>query len=192
MSQLDRLGAVFRREEHSPPVSHRHPLRSRSAALFSPRFALVIAAVAGTAAVATGCAAGDGAETLQIRPNFAAGPAATVQALDMVVVVDPATGTAQVTGTVVNNGDQPAHAVRRHRQRQVRVRHRRQPGPRRALGAEPGRAERPEDGAANSGSVPGHNSPVALSFASGAAISVAASTESNTGIYQQFQPSSAS
>ncbi|MEY9887242.1 hypothetical protein ABIA35_001602 [Catenulispora sp. MAP12-49] len=158
----------------------------------SMRIALVIAAVAGTAAVATGCAAGGGAETLQIQPNFAAGASGDLQALDMVVVVDPATGTAQVTGTVVNNGDQAAQLsgvtvngksvsvsggnldLAAHSALNLAAPN----GPKMVLN--------------NSGSVPGHNSPVALTFAGGAAISVTASTESNTGVYQQFQPSSAS
>lgn len=175
-----------------PPVSRRHPLRSRSAALFSPRFALIIAAAAGTAAVATGCAAGDGAATLQIRPNFAAGSNGTVQALDMVVVVDPATGAAQVTGTVVNNGDQPATLSGvTVNGKSVAV-----TGGSLDLGAHSAlnlaAPSGPKIVLANSGSVPGHNTPVALSFAGGGSISVAASTEANTGIYQQFQPSTTS
>jgi len=158
----------------------------------STRIALVIAAVAGTAAVATGCAAGDGAATLQIQPNFPAGASGDIQALNMVVVVDPATGAAQLTGTVVNNGDQPATLsgvtvngksvgvtgggvpVGAHAALNLAA----PAGPKMVLG--------------HSGLVPGHNSPVALTFSTGASISVAASTEPNTGIYQQFQPSSGS
>ena len=158
----------------------------------STRIALVIAAVAGTAAVATGCAAGDGAATLQIQPNFAHGAAGDVQALNMVVVVDPATGAAQLTGAVVNNGDSATTlsgvtvngksvavsggglAVAAHSAVNL------------AAPSGPGLV------LAKSGSVAGHNSPVALSFSGGQSISVAASTEDNTGIYQQFQPSSAS
>lgn len=173
-----------------PPVSHRHPLRSRSATL--RKMGLIIAAVTGTAAVATGCAAGGGAATLQIQPNFAAGAAGDVQALDMVVVVDPATDAAQVTGTVVNNGDQSTTlsgvtvngksvgvsggglTVAPHSALNLAAPN----GPKMVL--------------TDSGSTAGRNSPVALTFAGGATISVAASTEANTGIYQQFQPSSAS
>jgi hypothetical protein len=158
----------------------------------SNRIALVIAAVAGTAAAATGCAAGGGAATLQIQPDFAAGASGDIQALNMVVVVDPATGAAQVTGTVVNNGDRAATlsgvtldgksvsvsggglAVAPHAALNLAA------------------ASGPSLVLAHSGSLAGHISPVALSFASGATISVAASTEANTGIYQQFQPSSAS
>ncbi|MEY9925954.1 hypothetical protein ABH926_000574 [Catenulispora sp. GP43] len=158
----------------------------------SMRIALVIAAVAGTAAVATGCAAGGGAATLQIQPNFAAGASGDLQALDMVVVVDPATGTAQVTGTVVNNGDQPAELSG------VTVNGKSVPvtGGSLDLGAHSALNLAAPNGPKmvlnNSGSVPGHNSPVALTFSGGAAISVAAETEANTGIYGQFQPSSAS
>lgn len=158
----------------------------------STRIALVIAAVAGTAAVATGCAAGGGAATLQIQPNFAAGASGDIQALNMVVVVDPATGAAQVTGTVVNNGDQAATLSG------VTLNGKSVPVSGGGLAVAPHAAVNlaapsgPTLVLTNSGSLAGHNTPVALSFASGATISVAASTEANTGIYQQFQPSSAS
>ena len=158
----------------------------------SIRIALVIAAAAGTAAVATGCAAGGGAATLQIQPNFAAGSNGSVQALDMVVVVDPKTGAAQVTGTVVNNGDQPTTLSGvTVNGKSVAV-----SGGSLDLGAHAAlnlaAPNGPKMVLTDSGSIPGRNSPVALSFASGASISVAASTEANTGIYQQFQPSSSS
>ncbi|GAA1979509.1 hypothetical protein [Catenulispora subtropica] len=159
----------------------------------SNRIALVIAAVAGTAAVATGCAAGPGAATLQIQPNFAAGAAGDVQAQNMVVVVDPATGAAQVTGTVINNGDQAATLTG------VSLN-----GKAVSLGSAAGLTVAPHASLnlaaptgpkvvlAASGAKAGHNSPVSLTFAGGAAISVAAQTEPNTGIYQQFQPSATS
>jgi hypothetical protein len=110
----------------------------------------------------------------------------------MVVVVDPGTGAAQVTGTVVNNGDQSATVsavtvngksvpvsgggltVPAHSTLNLAA----PTGPKMVLN--------------DSGSTPGKNSPVALTFSGGATISVAAETEPNTGIYQQFQPSSAS
>ena len=156
----------------------------------SPRIALLIAAAAGTAAVATGCAAGPGAATLQIQPNFAAGSSGDLQAQNVVVVVDPATGAAQLTGTVVNNGDQPAtlSAVTLDGKSVSVAGGGLNVGPHAALNlAAP---SGPKMVLADSGSSPGRNSPVALSFSSGATISVAASTEANTGIYQQFQPSS--
>ena len=173
-----------------PPASHRHPLRSRSATLY--KMGLIIAAVAGTAALSTGCAAGGGAASLQVQPNFAAGSSGDFQAQDMVVVVDPNTGAAQVTGTVVNNGDQPTTLSG------VTVNGKSVPVSGGSLDLAPHSAlnlaapNGPKMVLNNSGSTPGHNSPVALTFGSGATISVAASTESNTGIYQQFQPSSAS
>ena len=173
-----------------PPVTHHRPLRSRFAALFPMRFALVIAAAAGTAAVATGCAAGPGAATLQIQPNFAAGAAGDVQALNVVVVVDPATGAAQLTGTVVNNGDQAAtltgasvngKAVALGGSSSLSV------APHAALNlAAP---SGPKLAVANSGSTAGHISPVSLTFADGKAISLSVPAEPNTGIYQQFEPS---
>lgn len=159
----------------------------------SNRIALIIAAAAGTAAVATGCAAGPNAATLQIQPNFAAGSAGAVQALNLVVVVDPATGAAQLTGTVVNNGDQAttltgvslngksvpvnsggglfvgAHAA---------VNLAAPTGPKVVLAA--------------SGIKPGHNAPVALTFTGGTAISVAAQTEPNNGVYSEFHPAAVS
>lgn len=158
----------------------------------SNRIALVIAAFAGTAAVATGCAAGAGAATLQIQPNFAAGANGDLQAQNMVVVVDPATGAAQVTGTVINNGDHAATLSG------VTVNGKSVSVSGGGLAVAPHSAVNlaapsgPSLVLANSGSLAGHNSPVALTFASGASITVAASTEDNTGIYQQFQPSSAS
>ena len=158
----------------------------------STRIALVIAAVAGTAAVSTGCAAGDGAATLQIQPNFATGTSGDVQALNMVVVVDPATNAAQVTGTVVNNGDDPATLSG------VTVDGKSVSVASAGLALAPHSAlnlaapSGPKMVLTDSTSVAGHISPVALSFAGGATISVAASTEANTGIYQQFQPSSSS
>ncbi|MFL6115462.1 MAG: hypothetical protein ACJ786_29565 [Catenulispora sp.] len=172
------------------PVSHRRPFRGRYAALFPRRIALVIAAAAGTAAVATGCAAGPGAATLQIQPNFAAGRAGDVQALDVVVVVDPATGAAQLTGTVVNNGDAATTLTG------VSVNGRSVPvnsggglfvGAHAALNlAAPAG---PKVVLTRSGVEPGHNAPVSLTFAGGTAISVAAQTEPNDGVYAQFQPS---
>jgi hypothetical protein len=158
----------------------------------SNRIALVIAAVAGTAAVATGCAAGGGAETLQIQPNFAAGAAGDIQALNMVVVVDPSTGAAQVTGTVVNNADQAATLSG------VTVNGKSVGVSGGGLTLAPHSAlnlaapNGPKMVLADSGSTAGRNSPVALTFAGGATISVAASTEADTGDYAQFQPSSAS
>lgn len=159
----------------------------------SIRIALVIAGFAGTAAVATGCAAGAGAATLQVQPNFAAGAAGEVQALNMVVVVDPATGAAQLTGTVVNNGDQAAtltgvslngKAVPLSGSAGLSV------APHAALNlAAP---SGPKIALANSGSKAGHISPVSLTFTGGAAISLSVPAEPNTGIYQQFQPSTAS
>ncbi|NUP48796.1 MAG: hypothetical protein HOW97_16030 [Catenulispora sp.] len=159
----------------------------------SIRIALVIAAFAGTAAVATGCAAGAGAATLQVQPNFAAGAAGDVQALNVVVVVDPATGAAQLTGTVVNNGDQAAtltgvslngKAVTLSGSAGLSV------APHAALNlAAP---SGPKIVLANSGSKPGHISPVSLTFSGGAAISLPVPAEPNTGIYQQFQPSTTS
>jgi hypothetical protein len=108
----------------------------------------------------------------------------------MVVVVDPATDAAQLTGTVVNNGDQAATlsgvtvngksvgvsggglTVAAHSALNLAA----PDGPKMVL--------------TDSGSTAGHNSPVALTFSGGASISVAASTAANTGVYQQFQPSS--
>jgi hypothetical protein len=170
------------------PVSDRRPLRSRSATLF--RTGLIIAAAVGTAAVATGCAAGPGAATLQIQPNFAAGTSGSLQAQDVVVVVDPSTGAAQLTGTVVNNGDQPAalSSVSINGKSVAVSGGSLDLGPHSALNlAAP---NGPKMVLTDSGSKPGRNSAVALNFSGGASISVAASTEANTGIYQQFQPSS--
>lgn len=169
-----------------PPVSHRRPLRSRSATLC--KMGLILAAAAGTAALATGCAAGDGAATLQIQPNFAAGTSGSLQALDMVVVVDPSSGAAQLTGTVVNNGDQATSlsSVSINGKSVSVTGGALDLGPHSALNlAAP---NGPKVVLTDSGSVPGHNSPVALNFSGGSSISVAASTEENTGIYQQFQP----
>jgi hypothetical protein len=176
-----------------PPVSHHRPSRSRFAALFQMRIGLVIAAFAGTAVVATGCAAGAGAATLQIQPNFAAGSAGDVQALNLVVVVDPATGAAQLTGTVVNNGDAATTLTG------VSLNGKSVPvnsggglfvGAHAAvnLAAPTG----PKVVLAGSGTKPGHNTPVSLTFTGGAAISVAAQTEPNNGIYSQLQPAAAS
>lgn len=165
----------------------------------SIRIALVIAAVGGTAVVATGCAAGPGAASLQIQPNFAAGAAGDVQALNMVVVVDPATGAAQVTGTLVNNGDKAATLTGVSLNGKSAALGGRGMGTSAAgltvaphaslnLAAPAG----PKVVLSNSGTKPGRNTAVSLSFAGGAAISVAAQTESNTGIYEDFQPSVAS
>ncbi|NUR57177.1 MAG: hypothetical protein HOV87_00460 [Catenulispora sp.] len=159
----------------------------------SIRIALVIAAAAGTAAVATGCAAGAGAATLQIQPNFAAGGTGDVQAQNVVVVVDPTGGAAQLTGTVVNNGDAAATLTG------VTLNGKAVPlGGSSGLSIAPHAAlnlaapSGPKLTVANSGVTAGHISPVSLSFAGGTAISLSVPAEPNTGIYQQFQPSSAS
>ena len=153
----------------------------------STRIALVIAAVAGTAAVASGCAAGPGAATLQIQPNFAHGVSGDLEAQNVVVVVDSA-GAAQLTGTVVNNGDQAATLTGvTVNGKSVAVSGDMLVAPHATanLAAPAG----PKIVLSNSGSVAGHSSPVSLTFSGGANISVAAQTEPNTGVYEQFQPS---
>lgn len=151
---------------------------------------LAIAGFAGTAAVATGCAAGPGAATLQVQPNFANGVSGDVQALNMVVVVDPATGTAQVTGTVVNNGDQAATLTGvTLNGKSISVNHGGGLAVAPHAAANLAAPSGPKVVLADSGSKPGRSSAVSLSFAGGGAISVAAETASNTGVYADFSPS---
>ncbi|GAA2013265.1 hypothetical protein GCM10009839_04930 [Catenulispora yoronensis] len=172
------------------PASRHRPSRNRIGAPVRTRSVLVAAAVAGTALTAAGCAAGPGAATLQIQPNFAAGSAGDVQALNMVVVVDPASGAAQVTGTVVNNGDQATSVTA------ITLNGKSVPLTGSALTVAPHGALNLATGSkvvlANSGSKAGHTSPVSLTLAGGAAITVAAQTEPNTGVYEQYKPSATS
>ena len=153
------------------------------------RLALIVAAAAGAAALTSGCAAGPGAATLQIKPNFAAGQADEIQAQNVVVVVDPETGAAQLTGTVINNGT--AHdaitsvSIAGH---QVPLAGSLDVDGKSAvnLAAEKGpRLVVPK----HSGVKPGIDTEVSLTFATSGTISLSAQSEPNTGVYSQFQPS---
>jgi hypothetical protein len=153
------------------------------------RLALIAAAAASTAALTAGCAAGQSAATLQIKPNFAAGQADAIQAQNVVVVVDPETGAAQLTGTVINNGvdkDQLTSvsiggqhvpltsAVELSGKSAVNLAA--EKGPKLVI-------------AKNSRLTPGIDAQVALTFASGGTIALSAQSEPNTGVYSRFQPS---
>ncbi len=155
------------------------------------RLALVVAATTGTVALSAGCAAGGGAATLQIQPNFAAGQTHDILAQNIVVVVDPKTGAAQLTGTVVNTGDAAdrligvsidgksvplASIVDIFGKSSVN------------LAAARGQKFVVANG---SGAQPGLDSQVDLTFSTSGSLSLSAQTEPNTGIYAQFQPSAA-
>jgi hypothetical protein len=153
------------------------------------RLALIVAAAAGTAAMTAGCAAGPGAATLQIKPNFAAGQANEMQAQNIVVVVDPETGAAQLTGTVINNGtaqDMITSVSIAGRQVPLAA----------GLGVDGKSAVNlaADNGPKlvipkQSGVKPGIDAQVSLTFATSGTISLSAQSESNTGVYAQFQPS---
>jgi hypothetical protein len=150
------------------------------------RLALV-AVCAAAAALSAGCAAGQSAATLQIHPNLAAATAGSVGVQDVVVVVDPTTSTAQLTGTVVNDGDNgdqlvgvtidkqavtfPAVDVDAHSTANL---------------ANPKVADAIVQN--NTASQPGRISEVVFTFAGGESVSVDAATEVNTGIYADTAP----
>ena len=154
----------------------------------STRLALIVAAAATTAAITTGCAAGPGAATLQIQPNFAAGAARDMQAQNVVVVLDPETGSAQLTGTVINNGGADDHISG------VTIN-----GKSLALtypvsvDAHSAVNLASDNGVKlilkDSGLKPGIGSPVTLSFTDSGSISLNVETQANTGVYSKYQPS---
>jgi hypothetical protein len=154
------------------------------------RLALIAAAAASIAALTSGCAAGQGAATLQIQPNFAAGHTNDMLAQNIVVVLDPETGAAQLTGTVINTSDAQDLLTA--------VSIGGKPVPLKSsvgyavagksalnLAAQTG----PAFVVAKSGLQPGIDAPVSLTFATGGSLSLSAQTEPNTGVYSQFQPS---
>jgi hypothetical protein len=153
------------------------------------RLAILAAAVASTAALTAGCAAGQSAATLQIKPNMAAGQTNAIQAQNVVVVVDPETGAAQLTGTVINNGvdeDQLTSVTVGGQQIPLRstvnvagksaLNLAAENGPKLLLGKK-------------SGLTPGVDAEVDLTFATSGTIALSAQSEPNTGTYAQFQPS---
>jgi hypothetical protein len=160
-----------------------------SSAVTRTRLALIAAAAASTAALTAGCAAGPSAATLQIKPNFAAGEASAIQAQNVVVVVDPETGAAQLTGTVINNGDtQDVLTAVTIGGTQIPLKSSLDVAGKSAvnLAAEKG----PKLVIAKkSGLTPGMNADVSLTFATSGTIALSAQSEPNTGIYSQFQPS---
>ncbi len=153
------------------------------------RLALV-AACAAAAALTAGCAAGQSAATLQIHPNLPAAASGDLQAQDVVVVVDPATGAAQLTGTVVNDGanDDQLVGVALGGQ-QVTVNPVAVAAHSAVNLAGPNAAKIVLTG---STAKPGEDTPVTLTFAGGASVQLPAETDANTGIYAGFQPSASS
>jgi hypothetical protein len=150
------------------------------------RLALV-AACAAAAALSAGCAAGPSAATLQIHPNLPAASTGSMGVQDVVVVVDPSTSTAQLTGTVVNDGDNPDQLVGVTIGKQavsfapVNV-----AGHSTANLANPKVTDQIVQNA--TGSQPGKISEVVFTFASGGSVTVEADTEENTGIYADTAP----
>jgi hypothetical protein len=156
------------------------------------RLAFLLAGAAGTVLLASGCAAGQNAATLQVKPDYAAGQANLMMAQDIVVVVDPTTGAAQLTGTVYNGGtdsDQLTSVTIGGHQVPLAlpvavdgkssVNLAKTGGPQFVI-------------AKQSGLTPGIDSSVDLSFASAGSIQLTAQVEANSGIYGAFQPSSSS
>lgn len=150
------------------------------------RLALV-AACAAAATLTAGCAAGQSAATLQIHPNLPAAGTGSMGVQDVVVVVDPTTSSAQLTGTVVNDGDNPDQLTG--------VTIDQQPVTFTAVsvaGHSTANLANPKvtDEIVQSGSSaqPGHISQVVFTFASGGSVTVAADTEANTGIYADTAP----
>jgi hypothetical protein len=158
---------------------------SRTARLF-----LAVAVVSGAAALSAGCAAGPSAATLQVQPDFVTGTTGAIQAQNVVVVVDPATGAAQLTGTLVNSGgtdDQLVQATIDGSPVSVN------PVPVAAHGTTNLAGQNTAKLVlSQSTSKPGLSSPVTLTFAGGGSLKLQADTAANTGVYAQFSPSSAS
>jgi hypothetical protein len=154
------------------------------------RLALMTSAAVGTVALASGCAAGPGAATLQIKPDYAAGQAASMLAQDIVVVVDPQTGAAQLTGTLVNTD-----ATANDELTGVSVGGKAIPLAVPVSVAAKGALNLAKDNgpkfviAKGSGLKPGIDSDVDLTFATAGDLKLSAEVEQNTGIYAAFQPS---
>lgn len=151
----------------------------------------LVALCAAAAALSAGCAAGQQAATLQIRPNLPAADVGSLQAQNIVVVVDPTTSAAQLTGTVVNNGDAQDQLV------QVSIDG--QPVTINAVTVNPHSAVNLAGATGTSRivqtaskSTPGIGSAVTLTFASGGSVTLDADTAANTGVYGDYTPGAAS
>jgi hypothetical protein len=86
------------------------PIAPRRAARSGRRSRAGLAAAAlllATAPAVTGCGAGFTADSLAVRPNAGAGISGSLRINNVWVVVDPATGQAQVIGAVANTGNTP-------------------------------------------------------------------------------------
>lgn len=154
----------------------------------------LVAVCAAAAALSAGCAAGQSAATLQIHPNLPAAAAGSLQAENIVVVVDPASNAAQLTGTVVNNGDADDQLVQVSIDGKDVAINDVTVGAHSAVNLAPTSNVVPTTSGkivqTASTSKPGMISPVVLTFSSGASVQLDADTAANTGIYADYTPGS--
>lgn len=155
------------------------------------RLALIASTTAVAAALLTGCAAGGDAATLQVAPNHAAGRAGGVLAQNIVVVVDPETGAAQLTGTVVNNGaDRDQITAVTVAGQTIPLTFPLSIASRAALNLAADNGPKLVVSAkAKAGITAGMNSAVDLTFLTGGDLKLSAATLANTGDYSGYQPS---
>jgi len=157
-----------------------------------PLVTATLTAVA-TAFLASACAAGGNAATLQVKPDHAAGQTGSMLAQNVVVVVDPATGAAQLTGTIINSGtDADQLTAVNINGTPVALSYPLSIGSKSALnlGADKGvKLVLPAAKGAKPVVQAGANSDVNLTFSANGALKLAAAVESNTGVYAAYQPS---
>ena len=88
----------------SPSLTSSSTPQRRTAAPLRGRKLASAAALGLTALLATGCSAGFDAASQQVHPNAGAGAVGDIKINNVWVVIDPATGNAEIIGSVANTG----------------------------------------------------------------------------------------
>jgi copper(I)-binding protein len=179
-----------------PPAAPRPANRVRSACLAGAAAVTIIGLTAG-------CGAGFTAASLSVQPNAAAGAVGPIKVNNVWVVVDPATGNAEVIGSVANEGDSQdqltgVQASGRAATAQAPTSTGIAPGAPIGGGAVPvGSRQAVSFGLPGDPSLeiigatfkPGDLSPVTFTFANAGSVTVNAQVESNTGPFAEYLPS---
>ncbi|HLK41980.1 MAG TPA: hypothetical protein VKV34_01465 [Thermoleophilia bacterium] len=193
---------------HSPSTTRRSTPSRRG------RAGLAATAVVLTAApFAAACGAGFNAASLVVKPNAAAGTIGDMKINNVWVIVDPATGTAEVIGAVTNTGsaDDQLVSVSADGNFATVVKPTAtttNTAPAVATGAGVtvsgetvtipagesasfGEAASPELEIIGAGFIPGTIAPVKLTFAQAGSITLSAQVETNTGMFARYNPNAA-
>jgi hypothetical protein len=158
-------------------------------------------------ALAAGCGAGFNAASLNVRPNSGSAQDGSLKINNVWVIVDPATGNAEIIGAVANTGRSADHLVSAAAGGQTATV---RPATPAAAGAvlpnygvtvsgdtvtvggrssvSFGQAARPELEIAGSSFRPGRLTQVDLDFANAGPVAISAQIMSNTGLFAEYDP----